>query len=452
MSAHEPGRAPSVLHVSGSELLSSDAAQDIGARVVTSLFRSGVSPRSTVVFQAPNSATLLAGIYGALLSELAPVVISEKLNDRETREILSGLPESMIITEARLAEFARPRESETDSLSENFACRPIHFTSGTSGKPKGVWGGWLSNVDADALAKEERDAWGLLRSDVHLVSGPLSHSAPLRFALNTLLNGGQVVVPARFEPSVISGLLLSGLVTTSFMAPVHMQRLFDAAPPSRTSLRLLAHAGSPCPDQLRLAAIDCFGLDVLYEFYGSTEGQFTLCSAREWQEHPGTVGRARLGREIRIDDDGRIWCKVPPFARFEYWGDPRQTSQAWNGSWFTVGDLGRLDEDGYLYLEGRRTDLIISGGVNVYPAEVERVLSELHGVSEIAVFGIDDVEWGQRVCAVYVGSASEQSVFDYCHEALAPPKRPKSIVKVAELPITHQGKVDRGALASLVET
>jgi long-chain acyl-CoA synthetase len=159
-----------------------------------------------VVFQAPNSATLLAGIYGALLSGLAPIVISEKLNGRETREILSGLPESMIITEARLAEFARARESETDALSEKFGCRPIHFTSGTSGKPKGVWSGWLSNADADALAKEERDAWGLSRSDVHLVSGPLSHSAPLRFALNTLLNGGQVVVPARFEHSVISGI------------------------------------------------------------------------------------------------------------------------------------------------------------------------------------------------------------------------------------------------------
>ena len=148
--------------------------------------------------------------------------------------------------------------------------------------------------------------------------------------------------------------------------------------------------------------------------------------------------------------DGVIWCHTPEFARFDYWNDPVKTAGAWDGDAFSVGDLGRL-EDGYLYLEGRREDLIISGGVNVYPAEVEAVISECPGVLEVAAFGRDDERWGQRVCVAYSGSATPQTVGDWAKENLAAYKRPKEIERMDELPHNASGKVERLLLATGVK-
>jgi long-chain acyl-CoA synthetase len=188
-----------------------------------------------------------------------------------------------------------------------------------------------------------------------------------------------------------------------------------------------------------------------WEFYGSTEGQFTACRSEEWLERPGTVGRARPGRSLSVDDDGTIWCRVPGHARFTYWGDPVKTAAAWrdtpDGPAFTVGDLGRLDEDGYLYLDGRREDLVITGGVNVYPVEVEHVLAEHPGVHQVAVFGIPDEAWGQRLCAAVVGEADPEELRALAAERLSPPKRPKDYFLLEALPHTATGKLRRLELA-----
>jgi long-chain acyl-CoA synthetase len=143
-----------------------------------------------------------------------------------------------------------------------------------------------------------------------------------------------------------------------------------------------------------------------------------------------------------------VWCVVPPFARFEYWRDPQRTAAAWRGDAFTAGDLGHLDDDGYLYLDSRRDDLIISGGMNVYPAEVENVLSVLPGVDDVAVFGVPDERWGQRVCAAVVGDVQSGAVIDHARSALAPYKCPKNVYLVDDLPRTGTGKVRRSALAA----
>ena len=147
------------------------------------------------------------------------------------------------------------------------------------------------------------------------------------------------------------------------------------------------------------------------------------------------------------DEDGHLWCVVPPHARFSYFGDPEKTAAAWRetdaGPAFTVGDLGHVDEDGYVFLDGRREDLIISGGVNVYPAEVERVLGEVAGVEDIAVFGVEDEQWGQRVCAAVVGPADEATLRAHAREHLAPAKRPKEYHRLDALPRTPTGKVRR---------
>lgn len=264
-----------------------------------------------------------------------------------------------------------------------------------------------------------------------------------------------MIVPPRFSAEAVTPLLTSA--TTTFMAPTHLQRLMEFVGaglgehgPLAHTLRLVAHAGAACPDRVRTWTHGAFGVDVVTEFYGSTEGQFTVCPAREWIEHPGTVGRARPGRAMRVDDDGRLWSQAPSYASFEYWGDATKTAAAWDGEWFTVGDYGRINQDGYVYLDGRQGDLIITGGVNVYPAEIERVLSNLPGVDTVIAFGMPDNKWGQRVCVAVVGSASKADIRDYAREQLSGPKRPKDIFLVDSLPVTHSGKVDRSAVPTLV--
>jgi acyl-CoA synthetase (AMP-forming)/AMP-acid ligase II len=330
--------------------------------------------------------------------------------------------------------------------------RPMHYTSGTTGRPKGVWSGLLDAPRARALFDDEADLWGFCASDTHLVCSPLYHSVSVRMAGAALLRGARVVVLPRFEAGVALAALEHFAPTTTFMAPTALHRLVSrpGGPARFDSLRRLVHAGAPCPAPLKRAAMDRLRPGVLWEFYGSTEGQCTVCSPDEWRERPGTVGRARPGRRIVVDDGGVVWCHAPDFARFEYWGDPVSTARAWRDDAFTVGDLGHLDGDGYLFLDGRRDDLVISGGVNVYPVEVESALAEVPGVDEVAVFGVDDEDWGQRVCAAVVGAVEEATLRDHAARTLAPYKRPKAYFMVADLPRGATGKLRRRDLAGLL--
>ena len=217
-----------------------------------------------------------------------------------------------------------------------------------------------------------------------------------------------------------------------------------------------------CPPATRLEAIRRSPRGSLVEFYGSTEGQFTICPAEDWLEHPDTVGRARAGRRLftrpleEVPDDegvGLLWCEAPSFARFEYFGDPAATAAAWSGDAFSVGDLGGVDEEGWVTLVGRRQELIISGGVNVYPVEVETALLRVEGVREAGVVGLDDEDWGQRVVAAVVLSDPElptSVVAEAIAATLAPYKRPKQIFVLDELPHGVTGKLQRRELASLL--
>jgi long-chain acyl-CoA synthetase len=335
----------------------------------------------------------------------------------------------------------------------------MHVTSGTTGRPKGVWSGLLAPQDAEALVAEERDLWGFNAADVNLLLSPLHHSAPLRFAIGTVLAGGQIDVPGPFDAAAITSAIQQKRPTTMFCVPAHLQRLFahwdEVGRPDLSSFRLVAHAGAPCPEHIKRRLIEDFPPTSTWEFYGSTEGQFTACHSEDWLQRPGTLGRARPGRTMTADADGTLWCTVPEYARFEYFGAPEKTASAWretpDGPAFTVGDLGRIDDEGYVYLDGRRVDLIITGGVNVYPAEVEQVLERVAGVFEIAVFGRADADWGQRVCAAYAGTVSEDDLRAFARDHLAPAKRPKDYLRVAALPRTATGKVLRRYLATTSE-
>lgn len=426
----------------------SEAAQ---RRVAGALRARGITAGDRIVLSVTGSPDYASVVLGATRSGIVPVPVDPRLTPPEQQVIVTDVEPSLILTES-LDELLDGPEIE---LEEWPRCRPMHFTSGTTGRPKGVWSGLLGPDDARRLALEERDLWGFGADERHLVISPIHHSAPLRFATSTLLAGGAVAVLQPFEPAAFAEALCARRPTSLFCVPVHLQRLFEwvdatAADLDTSSLRLLAHAGAPCPDPIRQRAHETFGLDVVWEFYGSTEGQWTACPATSWAAHPGTVGRARPDRAITVDDEGLLWCAVPPWARFEYWRDPVKTSEAWkdtaDGPAFTVGDLGRI-EDGWVYLDSRRTDLIITGGVNVYPAEVESALAGAAGLQDIAVFGRPDERWGQRVCAAIVGDVAEDALRTLAAQRLAPPKRPKEYVRFDVLPRTATGKVRRHELS-----
>jgi long-chain acyl-CoA synthetase len=410
-----------------------------------------------VALLVPGSVAYAELVIALLRRGVFPVPMDAKLTASERERLLTDLEPALVIsTQDSLVELleALPDDPSLGPPSG----RPIHLTSGTTGRPKGVFSGLLDPPEAAALLAEERDLWGFSADDVNLVLSPLHHSAPLRFATATLLAGGRVVVPGPFDPATATDAIREHRPTSMFCVPAHLQRLFshwdEHGAPDLSSFRLVAHAGAPCPEWVKRRLIAAFPDGSTWEFYGSTEGQFTACRSEEWLERPGTLGRARPGRTMTTDEDGHLWCVVPAHARFTYFRDPEKTAAAWReteiGPAFTVGDLGRIDEDGYVFLDGRREDLIISGGVNVYPAEVERVLGEVPGVVDLAVFGTDDEQWGQRVCAAVVGRVEEATLRAHAREHLAPAKRPKEYHRLDALPRTPTGKVRRLDLPHLL--
>ncbi|HZK35753.1 MAG TPA: AMP-binding protein [Aeromicrobium sp.] len=431
-----------------------NAAESVAvqSRVAGSLAALGLGPSDRFALSLDGSALYVSVVLGALRVGIVPITLDPRLTPYERDSIIADTTPALVIdSPAALQSLAL---GEPVDLSPYPLARPMHMTSGTTGKPKGVWSGIFDEVAAESLAGEEGELWGFAPSDRNLVVSPIYHSAPLRFAMGTLLAGGDVVVMNHFDPAEFVAVVESKQPTTMFCVPAHLQRLFawldetgrDFDP---SSFRIVTHAGAPCPEPIRLRAYDVFGADKLWEFYGSTEGQFTACPASEWLQHRGTLGRARPGRTVTADSDGLLWCAVPEYARFSYWNAPEKTAEAWretsDGPAFTVGDLGRV-EDGYVYLDSRREDLIITGGVNVYPAEVESALSNADGLREIAVFGIPDDKWGQRVCAAYVGEVDEEALRALAAERLAPPKRPKDYVRLNSLPRTATGKIRRTEL------
>ncbi len=404
-----------------------------------------------IALLVPGSVDYVRLVMTFLAAGMVPVPLDPKLTARERSAILDYVRPALVVEHAdQVGELLAGAPAQTRGSTLPLV-RPMHLTSGTTGSPKGVWSGQLAPEDAEALVAEERELWGFAADDVNLVLSPLHHSAPLRFAVGTLLAGGRIVVPGPFDPATVTAAIEADRPTTMFCVPTHLQRLFahwdEVGVPDLSSFRLVAHAGAACPTAVKRRLIELFPEGSTWEFYGSTEGQFTACRSEEWLTRPGTVGRARAGRTIEVDPDGTIWCSVPRHARFSYWEDPEKTAAAWRGDAFTVGDLGRLDDEGYVYLDGRREDLIISGGVNVYPVEVENVLREHPDVDDVAVFGVPDPEWGQRVCAAIVGAAHPASLAAFTRERLAPPKRPKTYYPIDTLPHTATGKVRRLELA-----
>jgi acyl-CoA synthetase (AMP-forming)/AMP-acid ligase II len=464
------------------ELLTAPDAEARQRRVAGALLAQGCRAGDRVVFSLGSSADLICAVLGAARVGLLPVLLNATLTEAERAPLVADAqPRFEVLDGAALAALLQGTPAE---LSPYPLTRPMHYTSGTTGTPKGVTTGIWDEATARAVFDDEASVWHFDRQDLHMVCSPMYHTVSIRFAAGTLLSGGSLAILSRFDAATALGVLRRQQPTTAFLVPTHLQRILALAEPAAgepasgalgedeqfDSLRLLVHAGAPCPPSLKRAVMRRVRPGALWEFYGSTEAQFTVCSQDEWLEHEGTVGRARRGRRLWIeatgggggqgggedggrdqgDGSGTIWCDMPDFARFSYWGDSVATAAAWRGDACTVGDLGHLSPEGYLFLSGRRHDLIISGGVNVYPAEVEGVLAAVPGVAQVAVFALPDERWGQRVCAAYVAAAGvgEEALRGAASAHLAPYKRPKSYFPAADLPHTATGKLLRRSVAA----
>jgi acyl-CoA synthetase (AMP-forming)/AMP-acid ligase II len=461
--------------VSGNRSLSFGELDELQARLAGWLTTQSFTRGDRVAVITANSIELLLVTVGCLRAGIVPVPISPVLTQTErAHQVEDSGARLLFADEGRdsgSVELVVPmaglvdelRRHEPAALSDVTLTRPMHYTSGTTGRPKGVWVEPTDESRAMARSGLFRAEWGMTEADVHLVCSPLTHSGPHRFALRTLEAGGTVVIQERFDAAATLAAIEHHRVSSTFMVPTHLERIFtlESSELHRhdlSSIRLLAHAGAPIRRITKERALELFPLDSVWEFYGSTEGGFTRLSPRESIERPDSVGRPRDGASIEIRDSssgelvganeiGVVWLRDPSAERFEYWRDEDATAAVWDGDAFTVGDLGHLDGDGYLYLVGRPGELIISGGINVYPREVEEALMSHPEVAEALVYGVDDPEWGQQVRALVLsvpgGALEPESLRTWARSHLAPHKCPRTITLVDELPRTATGKVKR---------
>ena len=331
------------------------------------------------------------------------------------------------------------------------------YTAGTTGKPKGA----LRRVtDPKAILPRLAALDCLDPAQVHLVAGPLYHSAPGGFALYAQMVGGTVVVMRKFDPEEALRLVERHRCTTTFMAPTLLKRIVDLPAEVRarydvSSMRSLVIAAAPCPMRVKEQALAMFG-PVLYEFYGSTElGVNTVLRPEDVLRKPGSCGRAAPGVELAIlDDAGRPAAPGTPGELFvrrydgvfdEYYRNPAATAQTSRGEWMSVGDVAWMDAEGFVYICDRKRDMIISGGVNIYPAEIEDALHRHPAVEDAAVFGVPDPDWGERVHAAVQlrpgRGVTPGELLEFCRAHLADYKTPREVSFHEAFPRDTAGKL-----------
>jgi long-chain acyl-CoA synthetase len=343
------------------------------------------------------------------------------------------------------------------------------YSSGTTGRPKGIVRPLPDDTpdNPTPLYTFLQNLWGYRDGITYLSPAPLYHSAPQTAVNLAIRSGGTVIIMEKFDPEHYLELVERYQVTHSQLVPTMFSRLLKLPEDVRTkydlsSLEVVVHAAAPCPVPVKSQLIDWWG-PIIREYYGATEGMgFTACDSEEWLDHPGTVGRILLG-ELHICDDemkelpqgepGTLWFKSG--SPFQYFHDVEKTKESTSpdGSLVTVGDVGYLDEDGYLFLSDRATFMIISGGVNIYPQEAENLLITHPKVADAAVFGVPNVDLGEEVKAVVqlmptvvASPETAQELIDFCREHLAHPKCPKSIDFEAQLPRLPTGKLYKRTL------
>jgi acyl-CoA synthetase (AMP-forming)/AMP-acid ligase II len=339
----------------------------------------------------------------------------------------------------------------------------MFYSSGTTGVPKGIKP-QLPTVEFGAmnpLVGLITALYGMSPESVYLSPAPLYHAAPAGWSTSVQRIGGTVVVMDRFDPLEWLRLIQEYRVTHTQVVPTYLVRLLKLAPATRerydvSSLQMVVHAAAPCPPEVKRASLDWLG-PIVYEYYAASEGTgFCAIGPQEWLEHPGSVGKSLLGpvhivdeegNELAIGEEGEIWFEA--LHRFDYHGDPEKTARAFNDKgWNSIGDIGRLDEEGYLYLTDRVSNMIISGGVNIYPREAEDVLILHDAVEDVAVIGTPDEVMGEQVTAFVqlrpgeVGTPQlADALVEFCRERLSHFKCPREVRFVEALPRLPNGKL-----------
>ncbi|QXV58411.1 acyl-CoA synthetase [Amycolatopsis sp. TNS106] len=453
----------------------------------------GLEAGDVVVVLQPNGDELVAAYFAAIQSGLYIVVVNWHLVGPEVAYILSdsgakaflaherfadvaiaaadeaGIPERGRFAVGDVEGFRRIEElgsGEGDGRPERrTAGSPMLYTSGTTGRPKGVRRP-LTGADPDSVPGASTwffGIFGLAPHDdhVHLCGSPLYHTAVLNFVAISLQLGHTAVLMDRWDAEDMLRLIERHRVTHSHMVPTQFRRLLALPDDVRaaydlSSLRVMIHGAAPCPLEVKRRMLDWWG-PVVTEYYAATEGGGTAISGEEWLRKPGSVGLPWPGSTIKILDDegtelpagetGTVYMKMGD-SKFEYHKDRAKTDKARVGDLFTLGDVGHLDEDGYLFLHDRKADLIISGGVNIYPAEIEGELVMHPKIADVAVFGVPHEDWGEAIKAVVQPAdgvePSEEltaEILEYAASRLAKFKLPRSVDYLPELPRDPNGKL-----------
>jgi long-chain acyl-CoA synthetase len=462
-------------------------------RLVHGLRALGVQQGDVVATVLPNSIEMIelylaagqAGLYLVPINHhLTASEIAYILQDSEAKVFVGaerfgaacsgaateiGFPERMRFTVGSLPGFRSLAElsaGQSDALPERRAAGQVmNYTSGTTGRPKGVRRP-LSPYDPDMVFSMFAMFLAMFgiepeNGNVHLTGSPLYHTAVLMFAGSSLHYGHGVVLMDKWTPESCLQVVEKYRTTTTHMVPTQFHRLLALPDEVKrkydvSSWRHVIHAAAPCPIDVKRRMIEWWG-PVIFEYYAASEGGGTLVTPQEWLQYPGTVGRAWPSSEIRIlDEDGRdcpagtpgtVYMKLG-VADFEYHKDKAKTDANRRDGFFTVGDIGYLNEAGYLFLCDRKIDMIISGGTNIYPAEIEAALLRHPKVADAAAFGVPNVDWGEEVKAVIEPVAGVEPVpaladeiLAFCQQQLAKYKCPRSIDFIAVMPRDPNGKL-----------
>lgn len=338
------------------------------------------------------------------------------------------------------------------------------YTSGTTGYPKGVFRREAPPV-TPLNAKLTETAKFRPGEDMALVTGPLYHAAPLALNLNFPINAGVgCVLMDKWDAEETLRLIEEYGITHTHVVPTMLHRMLSLAPERRgkydySSLRWILHGAAPCPAHVKERSIEWFG-PVVYEYYAATEGGGIFVDSHEWLQKRGTVGKPlpgvvmkivdEEGREVGANEVGTIYFQAPAQGRFEYFKAPEKTEGAYRGDYFTMGDMGYLDEHGFLFLTGRSAEVIISGGVNIYPVEIDEEILKHPAVYDVAVVGVPNEEWGEEIKAVVQlnegvapTDALKAELLAFAAERLPGYKRPRSVDFIDELPRMPSGKIVR---------
>lgn len=398
------------------------------------------------------------GVSELLQSNLLDSELEDKLNSLKVYAVGQPL--------ANTRDWQSERDQQAvQCISDETAGQHMVYSSGTTGRPKGIWTP-LSGAAADAplsFVPMLEQQYGVTKQTIYLSPAPLYHAAPLVYCMNLHSIGGTVVILDKFSPATFMAAVEQYKVNCTQMVPTMFVRLLKLPVEVResfdhSSLQTVVHAAAPCPVPIKQQMIDWWG-PVLSEFYGGSEGiGATFISSQEWLQRRGSVGRAVRGI-LHVCDDHGVEQSAGEIGNvyfeselvFEYHNDPTKTQEARHpeyANWSTLGDVGYLDQDGYLYLTDRKSFMIISGGVNIYPQEIENLLVTHPKVADAAVFGVPNEDFGEEVKAVVqaldqdlVGAALEAELIDFCKQNLSSIKAPKSIDFEAQLPRMDNGKL-----------